>query len=136
MGGDGLCGEELLNVVTILPKLIVSMGEQEQRCFDDKVVCGGPLATHFNLCGGFQSPKLYLSRPNMSNTFVNTVDVMERTEDCINVNRLPFDKCIPLRAWQSCWGTQCTSDPSFDSGWVSLESLDDISGFITADVRT
>jgi hypothetical protein len=81
------------------------MGEQEHRCFDNEVERSGPLAVRFNFRCGLWSSKLDLSRPNTADTFVNTVDVMERTEDGIEVNRFSLDKCIPFCAWKACWGT-------------------------------
>ena len=70
----------------------------------------------------------------MSDAFINVVDVMERTEDGINVNRLPFDECVPFCAGKTSRGTGCTSDPLFDSRWVSLEDIEEVTGLIAAEV--
>ena len=96
MDGDGLHREELFDIISILPKFVISMGEEERRRFDDKVVGRSPLATRFNFRGGLWSPKLDLSSANTPDTFVNAVDVMERTEDGVDVDRLSFDKCVPF----------------------------------------
>ena len=69
------------------------MGEQERCNFDNEVIGGGPLAAHFNSHDWLWSPKLDLS---MSDTLVNVVDMMERTEDGVDVNSFSFDKCIPF----------------------------------------
>ena len=84
--GQRLRREKLFNVVAILPELLIPVGEQERCRFDDEVESCGPLATHFNFRSRFGSSKLYFSRSNTSDTFVNAVDVMERTEDRIDVN--------------------------------------------------
>ena len=102
--------------------------------FDNEVESCSPLATRFNFCNRLGSPKLYFSRFNTSNAFVNAVDVMERTEDVINVDQLPFDECVPFCAGEISRGTGCTSDPSFDSRWVSLEDVKEFTGLIAAEV--
>ena len=111
------------------------MGEEERHSFDDEVERRGPLATHFNFYHRFWSSKLDLSRPNTSDAFVNTMDVLERTEDGIDVNSFPFDECIPLCTGEPCWGTSGAPDPSLDSGIVSLEDVEDVSGLVAAEVR-
>ena len=78
------------------------MGEEERGSFDDEVERRGPLAARFNLCCGFQSSKLDLSRPNTSDTFINAMDVAERTEDGINVDRFSLDKCVPFCTGETC----------------------------------
>jgi hypothetical protein len=81
MDCDGFSGEELFHIVSVLSEFIVSMGEEERRCFNDEVVRRGPLATRFNLCCWFWPSKLDLSRSNTSDAFVNAVDVVERREE-------------------------------------------------------
>ena len=102
---DRFRGEEFFHVIAILSELIVAVGKDERRWFDDEVECRGPLATRFNLRHGFWSSKLDFSRSNMSDAFVNAMDVVERTEDSIDVDSLPFNECIPLCAGKACWGT-------------------------------
>ena len=68
------------------------MGEEEHCSFDDKVEHSGPLATCFNLFYRFWLSKLDLSRANMPNTFVNVVDVVERTEDGVKINSFSFNE--------------------------------------------
>ena len=35
----------------------------------------------------------------------NAMDVVERTEDGIDVDGLSLDECVPFRAGEACWGT-------------------------------
>ena len=107
------------------------MGEEKHGCFDDKVVCRGPLAARFNFHDGFWFPKLDFSMSNTSDTFVSAVDVMERAEDDIEVDRFSLNEGIPFRAGESRWGTCSTSNPSLDSGWIPLEDLKGVSGLVT-----
>ena len=111
------------------------MGEEERRSFDDEVERRGPLAARFNFRRGFWSSKLDLSSPNTSDAFVNTVDVVERTEDGVDVNRFSFDESIPFCAWEACWSARGTPNPSLDGGGVPLEDVESISGLVTAGVR-
>ena len=71
----------------------------------------------------------------MSNAFVNAADVMERTEDGINVDGFSFNERIPFWGRESCWGARCTSDPSLDSDWISLEDVKSVLGFVATRVR-
>jgi hypothetical protein len=62
------------------------MGEEERDSFDDEVERRGPLAACFNFRRGFRPAKLDLSTPNVADTFVNAMDVVERTEDGVDIN--------------------------------------------------
>ena len=62
------------------------MGEEERRSFDDEIEGRSLLAARFNFRRGFWSSKLDLSSPNTSDAFINAMDVVERTEDGIDVN--------------------------------------------------
>ena len=90
MDCDRFRGEEFFHVIAILSELIVAVGEDECRWFDNEVECRGPLATRFNLRRGFWSSKLDFSRSNTSDAFVNAMDVVERTEDSIDVEVSPL----------------------------------------------
>ena len=130
--GDRLCREKFFDVISVLPEFVIPMGEEERGRFDDKIVGGGPLAARFNSRRGFWSSKLDFSSSNTSDTFVSAVDVMERTEDGVDVDRFSFDECVPFRVRESSWCACGTSDPSFDSCWISLQGLNDFSSLVAA----
>jgi hypothetical protein len=87
----------------MVSEFVVLMGEKERGSFDDEIERCGPLAARFNLRRGFRSSKLDLSRPNVADTFVKAVDVVERTKDCVDVDGFSFNECVPFCTWESCW---------------------------------
>ena len=97
--------EEFLHVVSILSEFIVAVGEEERCSFDDEIERRGPLAACFNFRHGFWSSKLDLSSPNTSDAFFNAMDVVERTEDSIEVNCFSFDEGILFCAGEARWST-------------------------------
>ena len=111
------------------------MGEEERCSFNNEIERRGPLAARFNFRRWFWSSKLDLSSPNTSDAFVNAMDVVERTEDGINVDCFSFDESIPFRAGEPCWSTRGAPNLSFNGSEVPLEDVENISGLVTAGVR-
>ena len=70
----------------------------------------------------------------MADTFVNAVDVVQRTEDGIDVDSLSFDECIPFCIGKSGWSACCTFDPSFDCDRVRLEDVEGVSRLVATSI--